>query len=216
MKFAKNSSSTFLFHFKTLIHWFCATILQLFSQFLQFFLKMTSLDSITEESPIAPLLPVPSTRLRSLILKKHLTTFYAKLTNERRADPHLTRLILLNMFQILQVTKINFDHYLKLHKHPDTYIIQCDATTQTEYTTIRPNFFENFIQQISYRTRKNRILHHIGPQMNVTQLTTNFKKNPLKLLSTTILCTNHILRFPFDGNLQPIQSVNIPDDIILQ
>ena len=63
---------------------------------------------------------------------------------------------------------------------------------------------------------KNKILHHIGTQMNVTQLTTNFKKTPLKLLSTTILCTNHIRTFPSDRNLQPIQSVNIPDDIIPQ
>ena len=45
------------------------------------------------------------------------------------------------MFQIFQVTKINFDQYLKLHKHPDTYIIECDATTQTEYTTIRQSVF---------------------------------------------------------------------------
>ena len=155
MKFAKTSSSTFLPHLKTLIHWLCATISQIFSQFLQILLKMTSLDSIIEESPIAPLLSVPSTRLRSLILKKHLTTFYTQLTKEKRADPHLTRLILLNMFQIFQVTKINFDQNLKLHKHPDTYIIQCDATTQTEYTTICPKPFSRTLSNRS-RTRKTK------------------------------------------------------------
>ena len=25
-----------------------------------------------------------------------------------------------------------------MHKHPDTFIQKCDATTQTDYTTIRP------------------------------------------------------------------------------
>ena len=177
---------------------------------------MTSLDSITEESPIAPLLPIPSTRLRSLILKKHLTTFYTQLTKETRADPHLTRLFLLNMFQIFQVTKINFDQHLKLHKHPDTYIIQCDATTPLNILPYAQSLFRELYPTDLVQNSKNKILHHIGPQMNVTQLTTNFKKTPLKLLSTTILCTNHILTFPFDGNLQPIQSANIPDDIIPQ
>ena len=177
---------------------------------------MTSLDPVTKESPIAPLLPVPSTRLRSLILKKHLTTFYTQLTKEKCADPHLTTLILLIMFQIFQVTKINFDQYLKLHKIPDTYFIQRDAITQTEHTTIRPKPFSRTLSNRSRTELEKQILHHIGPQMNVTQLTTNFKKTPLKLLSTTILCTNHILTFPFDENLQSIQSVNIPDDIIPQ
>ena len=54
------------------------------------------------------------------------------------------------MFQIFQVTKINFDQYLKLQKHPDTYIIQCDATTQTEYTTIRA---KPFSRTLSNRSR---------------------------------------------------------------
>ena len=120
------------------------------------------------------------------------------------------------MFQIFQVTKINFDQYLKLHKHTDTNIIQCDATTQTEYTTIRPKPFSRFLSNRSRTELEKQNLHHVGPQMNVTQLTKNFEKTSLKLLSTTFLCTNHILAFLFDGNLQPIQSVNIPDDIIPQ
>ena len=108
---------------------------------------MTSLDSTVEESSIAPLLSVPSTRLRSLILKKHLTALYTQCTKDKRADPHLTRLILLNVFQIFQVTKINFDQYLKLHQHSDTYNIQCDATAQPEYTTIRPKPFSRTLSK---------------------------------------------------------------------
>ena len=42
------------------------------------------------------------------------------------------------MFQIFQINKINFEQYLKLHQHPDTFIQRSDATTQTDYTTIRP------------------------------------------------------------------------------
>ena len=103
--------------------------------------KMTSLDTSADDSPIAPVLPIASTRLRSLILKKHLSTFYTKLTKEKKTDPHLTRLIFLNMFQIFQITKINFEQYLKLHKHSDTFTTRCDVTTQTDHTTIRPRPF---------------------------------------------------------------------------
>ena len=85
---------------------------------------MTTLDTAVEDSPIAPLLSVPSTRLRSLILKNHLPTFYTQPTKEKRAEPHLTRLIILNMFQIFQVTKINFEQYLKIHEHSDTFTTQ--------------------------------------------------------------------------------------------
>ena len=81
--------------------------------------------------------PIASTRLRSLILKKHLSTLYTQLTEEKKADPHLTRMILLNMFQIFQIHKINFAQYPNLHNHPDTFIQKCDALTQTDYTTIR-------------------------------------------------------------------------------
>ena len=99
---------------------------------------MTSLDTSADESPIAHVLPIVSTRLRALILEKHLSTFYTQLTKEKKSDPHLTRLILLNKFQVFQITKINFEQYLKLHKHSDTFTNQCDATTQTDHTTIRP------------------------------------------------------------------------------
>ena len=60
------------------------------------------------------------------------------------------KMILFNMFQIFQMNKINFQQYLILHKHPDTFIHKCDATTQTDYTTIRP---KSFPRNLSNRTR---------------------------------------------------------------
>ena len=95
-------------------------------------------------------LPIASTRLRSLILKKHLSTLYTQMTQENKADPQLTKMILFNIFQIFQINKINFQQYLILHNHPDTFIHKCDATTQTDYTTIRPKAFS---KNLSNRTR---------------------------------------------------------------
>ena len=59
-------------------------------------------------------------------------------------------MILFNMFQIFQINKINFEQYLKLHKHPDTFSQNCDATTHTEYTTIRP---KSFLRNLSIRSQ---------------------------------------------------------------
>ena len=68
-----------------------------------------------------------------------MSTLYTQITQEKKADPQLTKMILFNMFQIFQINKINVQQYLILHNHPDTFIHRCDATTQTDYTTIRPN-----------------------------------------------------------------------------
>ena len=73
-----------------------------------------------------------------------MSTLYTQITQEKKADPHLTRMILLNMFQIFQINEINFEQYLKLHKHSDTFIQKCDAPTQTDYTTIRPKLSSKF------------------------------------------------------------------------
>ena len=81
--------------------------------------------------------PLASTRLRFLILKKHMSTIYTQLTQDKKADPYLTRMILLNMFQIFEINKIYFTQFLQLHRHPDTIIQKCDAMTQTDYTAIR-------------------------------------------------------------------------------
>ena len=72
------------------------------------------------------------------------------MTQKKQADPQLTKVILFNKFQIFQLNKINFQQYLILHNLPDTFIHKCDATTQTDFTTIQPKAFS---RSISNRTR---------------------------------------------------------------
>ena len=75
------------------------------------------------------------------------------MTNEKQADPHLTRMILLNVFQMFQIHKINFLQNLHLQNHPDTsdtIIPKCDAMTQTDHTTVRPRPFP---RNLSNRSR---------------------------------------------------------------
>ena len=98
--------------------------------------------------------PIASTRLRTLIRKKHLSTLYTQITKENKTDPILTKMILFNMFQIFRINKLNFEQYLILHHHPDTFIQKSDAITQTDYTTIRPNPY--------LRTRSNRMRTPLG------------------------------------------------------
>ena len=57
-------------------------------------------------------------------------------------------MIFFNMFQLFQINKINFEQYLKLH--PDNFIQKCDATTQTDFTTIGP---KPFLKNLSNRIR---------------------------------------------------------------
>ena len=116
---------------------------------------MTSQDTSVVEFPIA------STRLRSLILKKHISTLYTQPTQEKKADPILTRNILFNMFQIFQINKIIFEQNLKLHKHPDTFIQKCDATTQTDYTIIRPKpFLKNLSNRMRTLSEKTKLVYY--------------------------------------------------------
>ena len=76
-----------------------------------------------------------------------MSTLYTQLTQEKKADPYLTRMILLNMFQIFQINKLYFAQILKLHKHTDTFIQTCDAMTQTDCTTNETKtFFQKSIQ----------------------------------------------------------------------
>ena len=137
---------------------------------------MTTIHSGDIDCPIAPFLSISSARLRSLILKKHLTTLNAQLRTDKKADPHLTRMILLNMFQIFQITRINFDQYLHIHKHPDTYSTQKDATTQTEHTTIKPKRLVRLYPIECVPKWKNNVSILIGPQMTTMTLTKTFKK----------------------------------------
>ena len=147
---------------------------------------MTTLHSGDIDCPTAPLLSIPSARLRSLILKNHLTTLNAQLKTDNKADPHLTRLILLNMFQIFQITRINFDQYLQIHKHPDTYSTQRDATTQTEHTTIKP---KHLLRNLSNRMRsemEKQNLYFYWPSDNNDDTVEEFQKGP----SETVLDDN--------------------------
>ena len=72
------------------------------------------------------------------------------MTQEKQADPQLTKKILLRIIQKFQINKIKFQQYLILHNHPDTFFHKCDANTQTDYTTIRP---KPFSRNLSNRTR---------------------------------------------------------------
>ena len=118
----------------------------------------------------------PSAQLRSLILKKHLTTLNAQLKSDQKADPHLTRLILLNMFQIFQITRINFDQYLQIHKHPDTYSTQRDATTQTEHPTIKPKHLLRNLSNRMHSEMEKQNLDSYWPSDNNDDTDENFKK----------------------------------------
>ena len=63
--------------------------------------------------------PIASTRLRSLIVKKHISTIYTQMTQEKKAVPQLTKMILFNISQIFQINQIYFQQYPILHNHPD-------------------------------------------------------------------------------------------------
>ena len=79
-----------------------------------------------------------STRLRTLILKRHMTSLYSQLTKEKTADPNLTRMTFMNKFQIFQIQTINFKQDFDISNHPDVHTYKKDAMTQTEHNTIRP------------------------------------------------------------------------------
>ena len=139
---------------------------------------MTTLHSGDSDCPIAPFLSIPSARLRSLILKKHLTTLNAQLKTNQKADPHLTRMTLLNMFQIFQITRINFDQCLQIHKHPDTYSTQRDATTQTELTTIKPKHLSRNLFNRMRSEMEKQNLNSYWPSDNNDDTDEEFQKDP--------------------------------------
>ena len=109
------------------------------------------------------------------------------MTQENKADTHLTKMILFNIFQIFQMNKINFQQYLILHNQSDTFIHKCDATTQTDYTTIRPKAFS---KHLSNRTRtpleKEKLVSY-WPSDDNDFTDDEFQKDPLKRYSTKIL-----------------------------
>ena len=130
------------------------------------------------DCPIAPPLSIFSARLQSLILKKRLTTINAQLKTNQKADPHLTRMILLNMFQIFQFTRINFDQYLQIHKHPDTYSTQRDATTRTEHTTKKPKHLSRNLSNRIRSEMEKQNLNSYWPSDNNDDTCEEFQKDP--------------------------------------
>ena len=86
------------------------------------------------------------------------------------------------MFQIFQTTRINFDQYLQIHKHPDTYSTQRDATTQTEHTTIKP---KHLLHNQSYRMRsemEKQNLNSYWPSDNNDDTDEEFQNDPPEAL----------------------------------
>ena len=137
---------------------------------------MTSQDTSVVEFPIA------STRLRSLILKKHISTLYTQLTQEKKADPILTQMILFNMFQIFQINKINFEQYPKLHNHPDKFIQKSNATTQTDYTTIRPKPFPRNLSNRMRNPLQKKVLVQHWPSDDNDSTDDELQKDPPEAL----------------------------------
>ena len=72
------------------------------------------------------------------------------MTQKNKAHLQLSKMILFNIFQVFHLNKTNFQQYLILHNHPDTFIHKYDASTQTDYTTFRPKAFS---KNLSNRTR---------------------------------------------------------------
>ena len=126
-----------------------------------------------------------------------MSTLYTQITQEKKTDPHLTRMILLNMFQI---NKINIEQYLKLHKHPDKFIQNCDATTQTDYTTIQPNFFLKNLSNRSRTPLEKKNLEQYWPSDDNDSTDDELQKDPLKQFLTKIL------------NIRPIRTSNFEAD----
>ena len=70
------------------------------------------------------------------------------MTQEKKADPQLTKMILFNIFQIFQIYKINFQQNLILHNHPDTFIHKCEV--------LQNPFPETYlIEHVLYYKKKN-------------------------------------------------------------
>ena len=82
------------------------------------------------------------------------------------------------MFQIFQVTKINFEQYLKIHKHSDIFTTQCDGTTQTECTTIRPKPFSRTLSNRSRTELEKKNLTSYWPSDECDTTDEELQKDP--------------------------------------
>ena len=187
MNIVTTASSAFLLPLKPSIQKeFQQNSLQFSTNFFTFF-NMTTLHSGDTDCPIAPFLSVSSARLRSLILKKHLSTLNAQLKTDKKANPHLARMILLNMFQIFRISRINFNQYLQIHKHPDISSTQRDATTQTEHTTIKLKYLsQNLCNRMRSKMEKQN-LDAYWPSNNNDDTDEECQKDPPEALDANSL-----------------------------
>ena len=96
-------------------------------------------------------------------------------------------MILLNMFHIFQITRINFDQYLQIHKHPDTYSTQRDATAQTEHTTINPKQISRHLSNRMRSEMEKQNLNSYWPSDNNDDTDEELQKDP----SETLLDNNY-------------------------
>ena len=124
--------------------------------------------------------------------EKKISTLYTQMTQGNKADPQLTKMILFDIFQIFQINKINFQQYLILHNHPDTFIHKCDATSQTEYTTIRPKAFSKNLSNRTRTSLEKAKLVSYWPSDDNDSTDDEFQKDPLKRHSTKILHIKHL------------------------
>ena len=100
------------------------------------------------------------------------------MTQAKKADPQLTKMILFNIFQIFQINKINFQQYLTLHNHPNNFIHKCDATTQTDYTTIRPKTFSRNLSKITRTLLEKEELVSYWPSDDSDSTDDELQKDP--------------------------------------
>ena len=121
------------------------------------------------------------------------------MTNEKKADPNLTRMILLNIFQRFQINKINFLQYLHLHNHPDTsdtFVPKCNAMTQTK--TIRPKPFSRNLSNRLCTPLELQNLISYWPSDDNGYSDDELQKDPLKQFSIKIPNTKPTLTLNFE------------------
>ena len=82
------------------------------------------------------------------------------------------------MNQIFQITKLNFEQYLKIHKHQDTFTTQCDVSTQTEHTTIRPKPFSRNTSNRQRTELEKENLNSYWPSDENDETDDEFQKDP--------------------------------------
>ena len=91
-------------------------------------------------------------------------------------------MILFNVFQIIQINKINFEQYLKLHNHPDTFTEKSDATTQTDYTTIGTKPFPRNLSNRMRTPLEQKDLVQYWPSDDNDSTDDEFQKDPPEVL----------------------------------